>query len=207
MNTYRGFGLITSSSFFSPQVNLPGSMASFVLPAAVPLPPPVKPKTGLSGLGLDPSNPCYDPERPSWMPAWLNDSNEQACMQAAQSSVSTAAMLKQAVSPSVIPTITYPTSTSTSAYPGLPVGYDPMTGALENNPTGATVLPAPGQYGADITASLTYPPGGSGAPASSEPWYCQLLGLGCNNPSNSSYTWLWLLAGGAFLAIVVLKKI
>ena len=31
----RGFGLITSSNFFVPQVNLPGSMASFVLPAGV----------------------------------------------------------------------------------------------------------------------------------------------------------------------------
>jgi hypothetical protein len=26
----RGLGLITSSSFYAPQVNLPGSMASFV---------------------------------------------------------------------------------------------------------------------------------------------------------------------------------
>ena len=31
-----GMGLITGSNFFTPQVNLPGSMASFVLPAAVP---------------------------------------------------------------------------------------------------------------------------------------------------------------------------
>lgn len=31
----RGFGLITSSNFYVPQVNLPGSMASFVLPAGV----------------------------------------------------------------------------------------------------------------------------------------------------------------------------
>jgi hypothetical protein len=28
-----GLGLITSSNFFMPQVNLPGSMASFVTPA------------------------------------------------------------------------------------------------------------------------------------------------------------------------------
>jgi hypothetical protein len=34
----RGVGLITSSNFFVPQVNLPGSMARFVLPASVPLP-------------------------------------------------------------------------------------------------------------------------------------------------------------------------
>jgi hypothetical protein len=34
-----GLGLITSSNFFVPQVNQPGSMASFVLPAAVPVAP------------------------------------------------------------------------------------------------------------------------------------------------------------------------
>jgi hypothetical protein len=35
----RGFGLITSSSFYVPQVNLPASMAAFVPPAAVVFPP------------------------------------------------------------------------------------------------------------------------------------------------------------------------
>jgi hypothetical protein len=30
-------GVISSSSFFVPQVNLPGSMASFVWPAAIPI--------------------------------------------------------------------------------------------------------------------------------------------------------------------------
>jgi hypothetical protein len=34
-------GLITSSNFFVPQVNVPGSMASFVAPAAVVSPVPV----------------------------------------------------------------------------------------------------------------------------------------------------------------------
>jgi hypothetical protein len=33
----RGLGLITSSNFFVPQVNVPGSMASFVTPAAIPI--------------------------------------------------------------------------------------------------------------------------------------------------------------------------
>ena len=31
----RGLGLITSSNFYVPQANLPGSMASFVTPAAI----------------------------------------------------------------------------------------------------------------------------------------------------------------------------
>jgi hypothetical protein len=47
-----GMGLLTSSNFFVPQVNLPGSMASFVAPAAIPA-PVVVPAAGskLSGLG------------------------------------------------------------------------------------------------------------------------------------------------------------
>lgn len=45
-----GMGLITSSNFFVPQVNLPGSMASFVAPAAIPA-PVVVPATAMSGFG------------------------------------------------------------------------------------------------------------------------------------------------------------
>lgn len=35
VGTYKGMGLITSSNFFVPQVNQPGSMATFVVPAQV----------------------------------------------------------------------------------------------------------------------------------------------------------------------------
>jgi hypothetical protein len=45
-----GMGLITSSNFYVPQVNLPGSMASFVTPAGVPV-PVVVPATAMKGLG------------------------------------------------------------------------------------------------------------------------------------------------------------
>jgi hypothetical protein len=45
-----GMGLITSSNFYVPQVNLPGSMASFVTPAGIPV-PVVVPKTAMSGIG------------------------------------------------------------------------------------------------------------------------------------------------------------
>jgi hypothetical protein len=46
-----GLGLISSSSFFVPQANLPDSMAAFIPPAAVvpapvPAPVPVVPKSG-----------------------------------------------------------------------------------------------------------------------------------------------------------------
>lgn len=43
-----GMGLITSSNFYVPQVNLPGSMASFVTPAGIPLPVAAAP----SGAGM-----------------------------------------------------------------------------------------------------------------------------------------------------------
>jgi len=46
----RGLGLITSSNFFVPQVNLPGSMASFVTPAAIPI-SAIAAKGGKTGLG------------------------------------------------------------------------------------------------------------------------------------------------------------
>ena len=35
-----GLGLITASNFYLPQVNVPGSMGTFILPAAVPVPAP-----------------------------------------------------------------------------------------------------------------------------------------------------------------------
>jgi hypothetical protein len=48
-----GLGLITSSNFFMPQVNLPGSMASFVTPAGIPQ-PVVVPASGMKVLGAQP---------------------------------------------------------------------------------------------------------------------------------------------------------
>ena len=45
-----GMGLITSSNFYVPQVNTPGSMASFVTPAGIPAPVMV-PATTLKGFG------------------------------------------------------------------------------------------------------------------------------------------------------------
>lgn len=45
-----GMGLITGSNFYVPQVNQPGSMASFYLPAAIPT-PVVAPSGGGTGLG------------------------------------------------------------------------------------------------------------------------------------------------------------
>ena len=48
-----GMGLISSSNFYVPQVNMPGSMASFVTPAGVTAAIPVAPvaAAGMSGLG------------------------------------------------------------------------------------------------------------------------------------------------------------
>ena len=45
-----GMGLLSSSNFYVPQVNLPGSMASFVTPAGIPA-PVILPATGMRGLG------------------------------------------------------------------------------------------------------------------------------------------------------------
>lgn len=46
-----GMGLLTSSNFFVPQVNVPGSMATFVAPAAIPAPVVVSSGAKMSGLG------------------------------------------------------------------------------------------------------------------------------------------------------------
>lgn len=46
-----GMGLLTSSNFFVPQVNVPGSMATFVAPAAIPPPVMVPSGAKMSGLG------------------------------------------------------------------------------------------------------------------------------------------------------------
>ena len=45
-----GMGLLTSSNFYVPQVNVPGSMATFVNPASIP-PPMVTSGARMSGLG------------------------------------------------------------------------------------------------------------------------------------------------------------
>ena len=48
-----GMGLLTSSNFFVPQVNVPGSMATFVTPAGIPVPVAI-PAAGMKGLGAQP---------------------------------------------------------------------------------------------------------------------------------------------------------
>lgn len=56
-STSAGTGLITGSNFYVPQVNVPGSMATFVTPAgitgAIPVAAPVA-ATGMHGLGAQP---------------------------------------------------------------------------------------------------------------------------------------------------------
>jgi hypothetical protein len=60
-------GLISDSNFYVPQVNLPGSMASFVLPAGVSVATAAHKRAG--GLGqvsswnypTDPSSPPFNP--------------------------------------------------------------------------------------------------------------------------------------------------
>jgi hypothetical protein len=51
IGAYKGMGLISSSNFYVPQVNLPGSMASFVRPASISVPLPLAGMKGLRGLG------------------------------------------------------------------------------------------------------------------------------------------------------------
>lgn len=31
------------------------------------------------GMGVYPDQPCYDPQRPTWMPYWLDDLTESSC--------------------------------------------------------------------------------------------------------------------------------
>ena len=53
-----GLGVITSSNFYVPQINLPGSMATFALPAGVPVAAPVCANRGTvpsGGLGQTPT--------------------------------------------------------------------------------------------------------------------------------------------------------
>lgn len=54
-----GLGLISSSNFYVPQVNLPGSMATFVTPAGVTGAIPVVPAAGMKGLGAPQFNPGF----------------------------------------------------------------------------------------------------------------------------------------------------
>jgi hypothetical protein len=49
-----GLGLLSSSNFYVPQVNMPGSMASFVTPAGIPAPVVLPAGAGMRGLGAAP---------------------------------------------------------------------------------------------------------------------------------------------------------
>jgi hypothetical protein len=58
-----GLGIITSSSFWVPQVNMPGSMATFVQPAGIPAPVLVPAPTVVAkGLGLITSSSFFVPQ-------------------------------------------------------------------------------------------------------------------------------------------------
>lgn len=45
------------------------------------------PARALNGLGLSPSDPCYDPNHPWYLPDFINDDVECACMAAAETGV------------------------------------------------------------------------------------------------------------------------
>ena len=49
-----GMGLISGSNFYVPQVNMPGSMASFVTPAGIPAPVVLPAGGSINGLGAQP---------------------------------------------------------------------------------------------------------------------------------------------------------
>jgi hypothetical protein len=143
------------------------------------------------GVGEYPGNPCYDPNRPWWLPQILNDSNEQACMLAAQNSVGITATIGQLFSPSVIPT-----PVVTPATPSVPVGYNANTGTVDSsNTTGATTT-NPMQV--VIPTGIT----GSGNQPNTT---CDPTQATWNDPSTwCASQWLMALAAGLFVGILVL---
>ena len=63
MQASHSLGLITTSNFFVPQVNVPSSMATFVPPAAISAAIPVAPpKSARSGMGLITSSSFFVPQ-------------------------------------------------------------------------------------------------------------------------------------------------
>lgn len=146
------------------------------------------------GMGADPSSPCYDSSRPSWMPYWMNTSNEQACLQSGERSVSVLAALKQLVSPSYIPPVTYGSNVQAATTIGLPQDYNPETGTIgPANVTGATVPSPP--YGPAVVADLPTPPPDKPT--------CDPTMVSWSDPT----TWClqqWLIAGGIGVAGVLM---
>jgi hypothetical protein len=43
------------------------------------------------GLGIGPTDPCYDPNRPTWLPTWISTPSESACLWGAYPGVTTLA--------------------------------------------------------------------------------------------------------------------
>lgn len=91
-----------------------------------------------------------------------------------------------------------PTLAPGSVSPGLPTGYNPDTGLISDNTTGATET---NPYSVDLTGY----PVASGTDASgnpiTNPWYCQYFGIGCPGETGTP-TWMW--AVGLTLGAVVL---
>lgn len=51
----------------------------------------VRSGSGLTGLGVYPGDPCYDPTRPSWLPYWWDTNSENLCRFGAYPGVTTLA--------------------------------------------------------------------------------------------------------------------
>lgn len=162
-------------------------------------------RVALGALGLDPTNSCYDANRPSWLPYWINDSVEQACLESAQQLTSAWAGFN---APTVNP-LTLTPNLSTATSPGLPAGYtmsctdlnDPTTctsSISPQNTTGVTTINAPG-YAAAV--------GQAAAQANTPPtWYCNWFGLGCKGQTPqpvSSLSGETMLVLGAIAATAI----
>lgn len=144
------------------------------------------------GMGTIPVGaPCYDPSHDpgkdhcvNWFSSLFSNTGVYTC--------NPAEVACSQNGPATVQPLTQPRSTALA--PGLPVGYDPNTGLVDpSNTTGAT------QQGGDIAAAFT--PDASSV--SNPPWYCTVLGIGCDSSAPPIDWTKYLLIGGGILAAVV----
>ena len=153
---------------------------------------------GMGQRGLGQQCNWYD------ISCWLVGNAAQAAAAAQQAADVTQAQQNTSAASGLSLTLTQdypqgpPTLAPGSVSPGLPTGYNPDTGLISDNTTGATET---NPYSVDLTGY----PVASGTDASgnpiTNPWYCQYFGIGCPGETGTP-TWMW--AVGLTLGAVVL---
>lgn len=96
------------------------------------------------GVGEYPGDACYDPSRPSWLPGWISDATEFACVMGkggsniASAATTEGANIYSAAEYGIFPApVTVPPAAPASAYSSVPASWSPSQTTLQPGELGA----------------------------------------------------------------------